>query len=214
MRQARGGDRHAIAEAKWLEQVIEALSAGRGARTLMPPPDAPDAMSLLSPLTAKPVLFVANVDEGSDVLPAAIAQYAAAQGAQAVAVSARLESELAELSDEDAAAMREDLGLAQSGLETVVRAAFSLLELVAFFTAGEDKPAQSWHLRRGLSVWHAAGLIHSDIQRGFVRAEVVGWDALVDAGGYAGARERGTLRLEGRDYAVADGDVITVRFTP
>ena len=124
------------------------------------------------------MLFVANVDEGSDEVPAAIAAHAAAQGAQAVAVSARLEAELSELADEDAAAMREDLGLAESGLQTVVRGAFSLLELVAFFTAGEDKPAQSWHLRRGLSVWHAAGQIHSDIQRGFVRAEIVSWDAL------------------------------------
>src|SRR5947209_6487394 len=109
--------------------------------------------------------------------------------------------------------MRADLGLSESGLQTVVRGAFSLLELVAFFTAGADKPAQSWHLRRGLSVWHAAGLIHSDMQRGFVRAEVVPWSELVDAGGYAGARDRGTLRLEGRDYVVADGDVIHVRFT-
>ncbi|MFZ0043183.1 MAG: redox-regulated ATPase YchF [Solirubrobacteraceae bacterium] len=211
---AKSGDRHAIGEAQWLRQVVDALSEGRAARTVPPPPDAPDAMTLLSPLTAKPVLFVANVDEGSAEVPTAIAQYAAAQGAQAVAVSARLESELGELTEEDAAAMRDDLGLAESGLETVVRGAFSLRALVAFFTAGEDKPAQSWHLRRGLSVWHAAGLIHSDIQRGFVRAEVVSWDALVDAGGYAGARDRGTLRLEGRDYVVADGDVITVRFTP
>ena len=171
-------------------------------------------MKSLSPLTAKPVLFVANVDEGSDAVPAAIAAHAAAQGAGVVAVSARLESELSELDDEDAAAMRADLGLAESSLQTVVRGAFALLELVAFFTAGEDKPAQSWHLRRGLSVWHAAGLIHSDIQKGFVRAEIVGWDALCKAGGYSGARDRGTLRLEGRDYVVADGDVITVRFTP
>ena len=122
--------------------------------------------------------------------------------------------ELAELPEDEAAAMRTDLGLSESGLDSVVRGAFSLLELVAFFTAGEDKPAQSWHLRRGLSVWHAAGMIHSDIQRGFVRAEVVLWRELVDAGGYAGARDRGTLRLEGRDYAVQDGDVITVKFTP
>jgi GTP-binding protein YchF len=211
---AKSGDRHAIAEAQWLREVIEALSAGRPARTVPPPAEALDAVKLLSPLTAKPVLFVANVDEGSHDVPEAIAAHAAAQGAQAVAVSARLESELGELTDEDAAAMREDLGLAESGLQTVVRGAFSLLELVAFFTAGEDKPAQSWHLRRGLSVWHAAGLIHSDIQKGFVRAEVVSWDALRDAGGYAGARDRGTLRLEGRDYVVADGDVITVKFTP
>jgi GTP-binding protein YchF len=211
---AKSGDRHAIAEAQWLRAVVEALSAGRPARTVPPPPEALDAVKLLSPLTAKPVLFVANVDEGSHEVPAAIAAHAAAEGAQAVAVSARLESELGELADEDAAAMREDLELAESGLQTVIRGAFSLLDLVAFFTAGEDKPAQSWHLRRGLSVWHAAGLIHSDIQRGFVRAEVVSWDALRDAGGYAGARDRGTLRLEGRDYVVADGDVITVKFTP
>jgi GTP-binding protein YchF len=213
-RQARSGDRHAVAERDWLAGVIEALQAGRPARSVPVPVDAPDALTLLSPLTAKPVLFVANVDEGEDEVPPAIAEHARAQGAEAVAVSARLEAELSELDDEDAAAMRADLGLTESGLQTVVRGAFSLLRLVAFFTAGEDKPAQSWHLRSGLSVWHAAGLIHSDIQRGFVRAEVVSWQELVDHGGYAGARERGTLRLEGRDYVVADGDVITVKFTP
>jgi ribosome-binding ATPase YchF (GTP1/OBG family) len=147
-------------------------------------------------------------------VPTAIAEHAQSVGAGAVAVSARLESELGELSDDDSSAMREDLGLSESSLDAVVRGAFQLLELIAFFTAGEDKPAQSWHLRRGLSVWHAAGLIHSDIQRGFVRAEVVPWSELVDAGGYAGARDRGTLRIEGRDYVMADGDVITVKFTP
>ncbi len=216
-KQAKSGDRQAIAEAQWLGEVIAALQAGRPARSVLAPRDAPDAMRDLSPLTAKPVLFVANVDEDGhppDAVPEAIAQHAAAIGARAVAVSARLESELGELPDEDAAAMRTDLGLGESGLQTGVRGAFALLDLVAFFTAGEDKPAQSWHLRRGLSVWHAAGLIHSDIQRGFVRAEIVGWEALRDAGGYAGARDRGTLRLEGRDYVVVDGDVITVKFTP
>jgi hypothetical protein len=213
-RQAKGGDRHAVAEARWLGELIEALQSGRPARTVPPPADAPDAAQLLQPLTAKPVLFVANIEEGSNEVPPAILEHARSHEAEAVAVSARLEAELAELDPEDAAAMRADLGLTQSGLDRVVHGAFSLLDLIAFFTAGEDKPAQSWHLRRGLSVWHAAGMIHSDIQRGFVRAEVVGWDQLVGAGGYAGARERGTLRLEGRDYAVADGDVITVRFTP
>ena len=108
----------------------------------------------------------------------------------------------------------EEMGVGESGLTRVVRGAFGLLDLLAFFTAGEDKPAQSWHLRRGLTAWHAAGEVHSDIQRGFVRAEVIGWEPLVDAGGYAAARERGTLRLEGRDYVMADGDVITVKFTP
>jgi len=211
---AKSGDRRALAEAEWLREMVTALQSGRPARTVPISADAPDAMVLLQPLTAKPVLFVANVDEGSDEVPPAIVEHARAQGALAVAVSARLEAELAELPEEEAAAMRADLGLSESGLRTVVRGAFSLLELVAFFTAGEDKPAQSWHLHRGLSVWHAAGMIHSDIQRGFVRAEVVQWDELVNHGGYAGARERGTLRLEGRDYAVLDGDVITVRFTP
>jgi GTP-binding protein YchF len=211
---AKSGDRHAIAEEAWLRELVEALQSGRPARTVPPPADAPDAVGLLSPLTAKPVLFVANVDEGDNEVPAAVSEHAASVGAVAVAVSARLEAELAELSEEDAASMRADLGLSESGLQRVVRGAFSLLDLIAFFTAGEDKPAQSWHLRRGLSVWHASGLIHSDIQRGFVRAEVVSWDELVDAGGYAGARERGTLRTEGRDYEMRDGDVITVKFTP
>jgi GTP-binding protein YchF len=213
-RAAKSGDRRAVAEDAWLRSVIEALQAGRPARTVPPPADAPDAMTLLSPLTAKPVLYVANFEEGSDELPPALLEHARAEGAAAVAVSARLESELSDLDPDDAAAMRDDLGLTESGLQTVVRGAFALLDLVAFFTAGEDKPAQSWHLRRGLSVWHAAGMIHSDIQRGFVRAEVVPWQELVDAGGYGGARDRGTLRLEGRDYVVADGDVITVKFTP
>jgi ribosome-binding ATPase len=104
--------------------------------------------------------------------------------------------------------------VSESGLRRVVDGAFELLELIAFFTAGEAKPAQSWHLRRGLTAWHAGGEIHSDIQKGFVRAEVIAWDALVDAGGYAGARDRGTLRVEGRDYVMADGDVITIKFTP
>jgi ribosome-binding ATPase len=211
---AKSGDRRSVAEAQWLRDLIEALQSGRPARTVPPPADAPDAMQMLQPLTAKPVLFVANVEEGSDEIPEVLLEHAALQEAAVVAVSARLEAELASLEPDEAAAMRADLGLAESGLEAVVRGAFSLLQQIAFFTAGEDKPAQSWHLRRGLSVWHAAGLIHSDIQRGFVRAEVVGWEELVDAGGYAGARDRGTLRLEGRDYVVADGDVITVKFTP
>ena len=110
--------------------------------------------------------------------------------------------------------MRAELGIAESGLQRIVRGAFSLLDLIAFFTVGEAKPAQSWHLRRGLTAWHAAGQIHTDIQKGFVRAEVFGWRELVDAGGYSGARDRGTLRLEGRDYPMQDGDVITVKFTP
>jgi ribosome-binding ATPase len=214
VRQARGGDKAAIADEAWLRAVIDALQAGRPVRTVPVPEAAPNAVRDLAPLTAKPVLFVANVDEGDDTVPPEIAAHAEAQGARAVAISSRLESELTELDDEEATAMRADLGVSESGLRRVVDGAFALLELIAFFTAGEDKPAQSWHLRRGLTAWHAAGEIHSDIQKGFVRAEVIGWDALVEAGGYAGARDRGTLRVEGRDYLMDDGDVITIKFTP
>jgi GTP-binding protein YchF len=214
VKQARSGDKHAIAEQGWLEQVIAALQAGQPVRTVPAPDEAADAAVLLGSLTAKPVLFVANVNEGDTEVPPAILEHAQAQGAGAVAVAARLEKELGELDDEEAALMRADLGLSESGLQTVVHGAFSLLDLVAFFTAGEAKPAQTWHLRRGLSAWHAAGQIHSDIQKGFVRAEVVGWDKLVEFGGYAGARDHGALRLEGRDYVITDGDVLTVKFTP
>jgi len=220
-KQARGGDRVAIAEEAWLAAVIAELQAGRPVRGVPVPEEAPHAARDLGALTAKPVLFVANVDEGSEEVPVAIAEHAAAQGARAVAVSSRIESELSELEDEEAAAMRAELmsrppdgPAAETPLERVVAEAFALLELLVFFTAGEAKPAQSWHLKRGLTVWHAAGQIHSDIQKGFVRAEVIGWRELVEAGGYAGARDRGTLRLEGRDYTMADGDVITVKFTP
>ena len=214
VREARGGDRAAIAEEAWLTAVIAALQRGEPARSVPVPDAAPDALRNLSPLTGKPVLYVANVDEGEDAVPSVVADHAAAVGAAAVAISSRIEAELSELDDEEAAAMREELGVGETGLDRVVRGAFGLLDLIAFFTAGEDKPAQSWHMRRGLTAWHAAGAIHSDIQRGFVRAEVIAWDALVDAGGYAGARDRGILRLEGRDYRIADGDVLTVKFAP
>ncbi len=214
VRQARGGDKHAIAEQAWLERVITALQEGKSVRTVPAPDEAADAQQLLGSLTAKPVLFVVNVNEGDIEVPAEIAAYAEAQGARVVAVSARLEAELGALAVDEAQEMRADLGLAESGLQTVVRGAFDLLDLIAFFTAGEDKPAQTWHLRRGLTAWHAAGQIHSDIQKGFVRAEVVSWDALVRYGGYGGARENAALRLEGRDYGMQDGDVITVKFTP
>nr|MBA3407959.1 redox-regulated ATPase YchF [Solirubrobacterales bacterium] len=214
VREARGGDKAAIAEEAWLAAVIEALQRGAPARTVPVPDAAPAALRNLSPLTGKPVLYVANVDEGDDVVPPVVAEHAAAVGAAAVAVSSRIEAELSELDDDESALMRDALGVGETGLDRVVRGAFDLLELIAFFTAGEDKPAQSWHLRRGRTAWHAAGSIHSDIQRGFVRAEVIGWQELVDAGGYAAARDRGVLRLEGRDYPIADGDVLTVKFTP
>lgn len=211
-KQARSGEKALVAERDWLEAVVAALEEGRPVRDVPAPDDAPDAPRLLQALTSKPVLYVANVDEGSDEVPAAVAEHAAKRGAQAVAVSARVEAELAEIDDpEEARELREELGITEAGLVRVIRAAFRLLDLISFFTAGEGKEAMSRNLKRGSTAWEAAGKIHTDIQRGFVRAEVVAWDELVDAGGYAGARERGTLRLEGRDYVVQDGDVITIK---
>lgn len=212
VRTARGGDRAAIAEQAWLEQLIAGYHEGRPARAT-PMPDEVDRGQTVQPLTAKPVLFVANVDEGDSVVPAAVAQHAEATGAKAVAISSRIEAELSELDDDEAAVMREELGVEESGLVRIVRGAFDLLELNTFFTVGSGVRAQSWHLRRGRTVWHAAGEIHTDIQQGFVRAEVVNWQELIDAGGYSQARDRGTLRIEGRDYVMQDGDVITVKHT-
>jgi ribosome-binding ATPase len=213
-KQARGGEKALRAEGAWLSDLVDALRAGQPARSVPPPADAPGAEARLRPLTAKPVLFVANVDEGDDAVPEALAAHAAAIGAGAVAVSARLEAELAALEPDDAGAMRDELGAGEPGLNRVVDGAFALLHQIAFFTADAGKPAQSRHLRRGLTAWDAAGEVHTDMQRGFVRAEVIAWDDLVAAGGYAAARERGTLRIEGRDYVVADGDVVHIRFTP
>jgi hypothetical protein len=214
-RGAKSGDRAIVAEEAWLRELIDALSAGRPARSVPPPADAPDAMRNLQPLTSKPVLYVANVGEGEELVPPpAVAEHAERAGAAAVAVSARLDAELSELDDDEAAMMREEMGAPESGLTTVIRAAFELLELISFYTAGEAKEARAHAIERGTTAWGAAGKIHTDIQRGFVRAEVVAWDALVEASGYAGARDRGTLRLEGRDYEMRDGDVMTVKFTP
>jgi GTP-binding protein YchF len=209
-----GGGRDALAEAAWLGDVIATLEQGKPARSVPVPDAARNAASNLGLLTAKPVLFVANVDEGATEVPAEVVGHARAQDAPVLAISVRTEAELAELDEEEAAAMRRELDAgAESGLERLVRSAFDLLHLVAFFTAHESKPAQSWHLRDGGRAWDAAGEIHSDFQKGFVRAEVIGWRDLVDAAGYSGGRDRGLLRLEGRDYVVRDGDVITVRFT-
>ena len=211
VKEARSGDKESIAEREWLEALTDALAAGRPAREVPVPDAAPDAMRKLFPLTAKPVLYVANVDEGEIEVPAELAARAAELGAGAVAISARVESELRELDDAEAEEMRTEMGIEGSGLGRLIRAAFDLLELVSFFTAGEDREAMARTVKRGQTAWDAAGKVHGDIQKAFVRAEVVAWDELVDAGGYAGARERGTLRTEGRDYVMADGDVITIK---
>jgi ribosome-binding ATPase len=161
------------------------------------------------------VLYVVNVAEGKeDSIPAVVSEHAATTGAGVVAISARIEAELAELPEDEAEAMREDLGAGESGLGRVIRAAFELLQLISFFTAGEGKEAKAYAITRGTTAQQAAGKIHTDIQKGFVRAEILPWSTLVDEGGYSGARDKGVLRIEGRDYVLRDGDVMTVRFTP
>jgi ribosome-binding ATPase len=208
---ARSGDKEAVAERDWLERVVEALSSGRPVREVPVPEAAPDALRKLSPLTAKPVLYVVNVDEGATEAPAGLVEHAEQMDAKVVVISARVEAELRELDPAEAEEMRHELGIERSGLERLIRAAFELLELVSFFTADTDKEAMARTIRRGGTAFDAAGRVHGDLQRAFIRAEVVPWDELVDAGGYAAARERGTLRIEGRDYVVRDGDVVHIR---
>jgi ribosome-binding ATPase len=214
-KQAKSLEKELVAEEAWLRQVVEALRGGRAVSSVPPPEDAPDAARQLSALTSKPVLYVANVAEGDPLEPPPeLRAYAAERGARATAVSARLEAELAELDPTEAAAMREGLGIEESGLDVVVREAFELLELISFFTADRGKEARARAIRRGTRARRAAGAVHTDMERGFVAAEVVPWNELVEAGGYAAAREWALLRVEGRDYEVRDGDVVNFRFTP
>jgi ribosome-binding ATPase len=214
-KQAKSLDKVAVAEERWLQKVVEALREGRAVRTVPEPDDAPGAATRLAALTSKPVLYVANVAEGEPLEPPpALVEHAESRDARATAVSARLDAELSELDDEEATAMREELGVEESGLATVIRESFALLHLIQFFTAGQDKEARAWAIPRDTRARKAAGAIHTDMERGFVAAEVTPWDALVEAGGYTAARERALTRVEGRDYAMQDGDVATFRFTP
>jgi GTP-binding protein YchF len=210
-KKARGGDKEAIAEQAWLEQVRDGLAAGRPVREFPAPDAAPDAARQLAALTSAPVLYVANVDEGETEVPAAVAERAAASGSKAIAISARIESELTELDEPEAEEMRAGMGIEASGLERLVRAAYELLDLITFFTADRDVEAWARSLRRGSSAYDAAGVVHTDLQETFVRAEVVGWDQLVEAGGWAGVRDAAVLRIEGRDYVVQDGDVVHIK---
>jgi GTP-binding protein YchF len=210
-KQAKSGDVEAIAEHGWLLAVHEALAAGKPARSIPIPDAAPNAAVNLQALTTKPILYVANVDEGDAEVPEAVASHAAAVGAGAVAVSARIEGELAELDPAEAEEMRESYGVEGSGLARLVRAAYDLLELLTFFTAGESKEAVARPLHRGATALEAAGTIHTEIMEAFVKAEAIGWEQLVECGGYAAARDKGLLRIEGRDYLVQDGDVITIK---
>jgi ribosome-binding ATPase YchF (GTP1/OBG family) len=214
-KQAKSLEKEPVAEERWLREVVDALREGRAVRSVPPPDDAPGAALRLSALTSKPVLYVANVAEGDPLEPPPeLREHADERGARAAAVSARLDSELAELDEEEAAHMREELGVEESGLATVIRESFELLHLISFFTAGQGKEARARAITRGTRARQAAGAVHTDMERGFVAAEVVFWSDLVEAGGYNAAREQAKLRVEGRDYEMRDGDVTTFRFTP
>jgi hypothetical protein len=214
-KQAKSLDKVAVAEERWLREVVAALGEGRAVRTVPEPEDAPGAAIRLSALTSKPVLYVANVAEGEPLEPPPeLVAHAEARGARATAVSARLDAELAELDDAEAVAMRAELGVEESGLATVIREAFALLDLISFFTADRDKEARARAIGRGTRARQAAGAVHTDMERGFVAAEVTFWEDLLRAGGYAAAREQALSRVEGREYVVRDGDVVHFRFTP
>jgi hypothetical protein len=211
VKEARSGDKESVAERDWLERVVSALEEGRPVREVPVPEEATDSLRKLSPLTVKPVLYVVNVDEGESEVPPALAERAAAAGAGVVAISARVEAELRELDAAEAEEMRAGLGIERSGLDRLIRAAFELLDLVSFYTADTGNDATARTLRRGGTAYDAAGKVHREIQEGFVRALVVNWEELVEAGGYTAARDRGLLRTEGRDYVIRDGDVIEIK---
>jgi ribosome-binding ATPase len=210
-KEAASGGKEVAAERDWLEHVVEAIGRGEPARVVPVPALAPEAPAHLQALSSKPVLYVANVDEGAGEPAMELVEHAHRANAGCIALSARIEAELAELPGEEGVEMRSQLGLGEPGLERLVRAAYELLDLVTFFTAHRGSEARARALPRGLTAWDAAGKVHTDIQAGFVRAEVIGWHELVEAGGYTEARERGLTRTEGRDYVVRDGDVITIR---
>jgi ribosome-binding ATPase len=204
---AKGGDAAAVAEHSALDSLREWLEAGRPARSC--PVDVPASLDLL---TAKPELYIANVDEGGDAeAVAAVEAFAQERGSECIAVNGKIEAELRELPPEDAEAFLADLGIERPALDLVTLAAYRLLDLIPFFTTG-PKETRAWTIRRGQNAQQAAGRIHSDLERGFIRAEVIEWDKLVDAGSEAEAKKRGWVRVEGRDYVVADGDTLNVRF--
>ena len=215
---ARGGDAEARAALKTLEKLLEHLNSGHRAITLALTPEENTVVQRLFLLTSRPILFAANVSEdalaGADASPKVLAvrHYAETHlGTEAVAVSAQIESELAELPEEEAREYLAQLGVSESGVGTLIRAAYHLLGLRTFFTASE-KEVRAWTIHAGDAAPAAAGVIHSDFERGFIKAETVSCDDLLAARSMAAAREKGLVRQEGKDYVVADGDVILFKF--
>jgi hypothetical protein len=217
-RTAKAQPQEAAAELAMLEALEERLQRGERAAQWAAEDEAHAALvQELHLLTAKPRLYVANVDEGS--LPdggphaAAVTAVAAAEGTEAIVLSAQLEMELTEWPADEAAAYRAEVGLDRSGLEALVWSSYRTLGLITFFTIVGGQEVRAWSVREGAFAPEAAGQVHTDMERGFIRAEVIGWEELVAAGSWARARERGLIRTEGRDYVVQDGDVCLFRFT-
>jgi ribosome-binding ATPase len=212
-RAAKSGDPGLKAEAAELEKLRDHLSDGGPARAYPRSGTLAEAMSTL--ITAKPTLYVANVDEESvaegNTYSSRVEKLAAREGAEAVRISAKLEAEVVELTGEEAAEYLTMLGVETTGFEEFVRCAYRLLGLVTFFTA-EEKESRAWTVREGSTVRKAAGRIHTDMERGFIAAEVGDWQDIVNAGSWSKAREEAKVRLEGRDYVVEDGDTVLVRF--
>jgi len=200
-----------------LRELADALGKSLPARRQHLAAAAEELVTDLRLLTAKPVIYVANVDEASlpdgGAAAAALCAYADRQGDPCVPLAAKLEAELADLAPEDAKAYLESVGLAEPGVSRLISISFTMLGLVSFFTVLSNE-VRAWPVARGTTALGAASTIHTDMAHGFIRAEVIHWDALVAAGSVQAARERGAIRVEGRDYQVADGDVITFRFAP
>jgi hypothetical protein len=207
-----GGDKEAQRLVAALKKLRTVLDQGRPARSTELGREELDVVRPLFLLTMKPTMYVANVAEnGSAKALAAVQAYAAKEGAPVVPISAALESQIADMPEEDKQLFLEDMGMDEPGLNRVIRAAYQLLGLQTYFTAG-PKEVRAWTVSAGVTAPQAAGVIHTDFERGFIRAEVAAYDDFVAHGGEQGAKEAGKLRLEGKDYVVRDGDVIHFRF--
>jgi GTP-binding protein YchF len=216
VKRARGGDREAKAQLDLVETVLAALREGQPARSLRIGPERQRSLNGLQLLSAKPILYIANVDEASAASGNAesrrVAEYAAARGARSVVIPAAIEAELAQLAD--VGEKREflaALGLEEAGLSRVIRAGYALLDLVTFFTVG-PKEAHAWTVARGTKAPQAAGRIHTDFEKGFIRAETIAYADFIAYGGEQGAKDAGRMHLEGADYVVQDGDIMYFRF--
>ena len=214
VKSAKAGDRESRARQALMERAAAQLDAGRPLRALEMDSSERDWMRQLQPLTGKPVLYVANVAEAGFVdnpLLEAVEAIASSEGAPVVPICAAIEAELAQLEDHEKREFLADMGLEEPGLNRLIRAGYSLLHLLTFFTAG-PKEARAWTVRGGATAPQAAGVIHTDFQKGFIRAEIVGYDDFVALNGEQGAKEAGKWRLEGKDYVVKEGDVVHFRF--